>query len=152
MFNINGAFVCSFRSKVLKYWRFFKLNVWVKVTMLHQVFHQSMTSLKWLFDPNFKKMLSWKGGASSIQYLKKNWLTHWIRLWVLSSESRWENHHCCFNTSPISWWWYSEIINKPENVFVFFHNKIFDGTFCNNSLSFFLGILISKQPPCSLFN
>jgi hypothetical protein len=46
------------------------------------------------------------------------------------------------------------IIDKPKNVFVFFHNKIiFDGTFRNNSLFFFLGILISKQiAPASLFS
>ena len=88
MFNIDKAFVWSFRSKVLKYWRFFKLNVWVKVTMLHQVFHQSMTSLKWLFDPNFKKMLSWKGGASSVQYFYKN-----KSLADLDFEPSWDSNH-----------------------------------------------------------
>jgi hypothetical protein len=36
-------------------------------------------------------------------------------------------------------------IYKPENVFY--------GTFCNNSLFFFLGILVSKQiAPASLFS
>ena len=41
------------------------------------------------------------------------------------------------------------IIDKPKNVFVFFHIKItsiiFDGIFSTNSLVSFLGILISKQ-------
>jgi hypothetical protein len=40
-------------------------------------------------------------------------------------------------------------INKSKFFFGFFHNeitsKIFDGTFRNNSLFFFFGILISKQ-------
>jgi hypothetical protein len=40
-------------------------------------------------------------------------------------------------------------INKPFFFFIFFYNKItseiFDGTFRNNSLFFFFGILISKH-------
>ena len=49
------------------------------------------------------------------------------------------------------------VIDKPKNVFVFFHNKItyiiFYGTFRNNSLFFFLEILFSKQiAPASLFS
>ena len=47
------------------------------------------------------------------------------------------------------------IIDKPKDVFVFFHNKITSiiGTFRNNSLFFFLGIIISKQiAPAALFS
>ena len=45
-----------------------KLNVWFSSN-----FKMGNFSLKWLFDPNFKKMLSWKGASSYLMIHRLIW-------------------------------------------------------------------------------